>query len=509
MRKRLHISTTKSTFSKGPHMHLHGPVPLDNAFYAERDFETTLVKEVQAGNWVLLLGPRQHGKTSAFLRLRKTLSDNATSTALVDLQKIPPFGTYTQLVAWFAKQVAAALEHAVEITQTDDLATALSEALPAGSAPVVILIDEASNIGNDEWRNSFFGQLRAISSERAIAKDGEIAKRLRFVFAGTFRPERLVAEANSPFNICERIDTTDLALADIVQLATAAGLAKPDQAAALIYDKVGGQPYLCQRLIQAGVGEGDPLAAISKELERLAEGDSDHISNLFRRVASDEALVALVATAVDTGKVGSEAGNEDQRYLIVLGMFRRNKGALYFRNKLYAEVAALSPQFAKVENYGAKRAVLFALEIEAFASVASPELKEVAHNAQRGAVGAYQAGSNRLALAGFGTAMEAVLIDFLQRQSPRDLRTAAAKCKQTRSNWFKPTDPTSWALVDLMRGVRSLLNLGDVDIPENLREWRNLIHPGACLSNYQQDKDLAPEVCTAAGQLQIVLRDLP
>jgi hypothetical protein len=60
-----------------------------------------------------------------------------------------------------------------------------------------------------------------------------------------------------------------------------------------------------------------------------------------------------------------------------------------------------------------------------------------------------------------------------------------------------------------MRGVRSLMGLGDVDIPENLREWRNLIHPGACLKSYKPDEDLAPEVCTAAGQLQIVLRDLP
>src|SRR5712671_642034 len=119
-------------------MHLHGPVPLDDPVYAEREFETALVKEVQAGHWVLLLGPRQHGKTSAFLRLRKALSDHATSTALVDLQKAPPFETYTQLVIWFARQVAAALEQTVEIPQTDDLATALSGALPEGSAPVVI-----------------------------------------------------------------------------------------------------------------------------------------------------------------------------------------------------------------------------------------------------------------------------------------------------------------------------------------------------------------------------------
>jgi hypothetical protein len=247
-------------------MHLHGPVPLDNPAYVEREFEIALVREVQAGNWVLLLGPRQHGKTSAFIRLRKTLSEYATSTALVDLQKAPPFEIYAQLVTWFARQVGAALGRTVEIPQTDDLATALSGALPEGSAPVVILIDEASNIGNDEWRNSFFGQLRAISSERAIARDGDVAKRLRLVFAGTFRPERLVTAANSPFNVCERIDTTDLTLKDIVRLAKEAGLTDPERTASLIHEAVGGQPYLIQRLIQVGLGADDTAAAITAEL---------------------------------------------------------------------------------------------------------------------------------------------------------------------------------------------------------------------------------------------------
>ena len=490
-------------------MHLHGPVPLDNPAYIEREFEISLVREVQAGNWVLLLGPRQHGKTSAFLRLRKTLSDHATSTALVDLQKAPPFETYVQLVTWFARQVSESLEHAVEISPTDDLGAALTRALPEGSAPVVILIDEASNISNNDWRNSFFGQLRAISSERASAQDGDVAKRLRFVFAGTFRPERLVAEANSPFNICERIDTTDLTLKDIEQLAEAVGLADHKQTASLIHDAVGGQPYLIQRLIEAGLGAEDIIAVIREEIDNLTEGDSDHICNLFRRVASDETLVSIVRTAVDAGLVVSEPGNENQRYLIVAGLLRREKGRLYFRNKLYANVAARSPQFVKVAINEAKRAVLFPLDEDAFSAVKSAKLKEIAYKAQVGAVGAYQAGSNRLALAGLGTAMEAVLIDFLQQQSPPDLAKAAAKCKQTKAHWYKAKDPTTWSLIDLMRGVRSLLQLGDVDIPENLREWRNLIHPGACLTNYKLDDELVPEVCAAAGQLQIVLRDLP
>jgi hypothetical protein len=60
-----------------------------------------------------------------------------------------------------------------------------------------------------------------------------------------------------------------------------------------------------------------------------------------------------------------------------------------------------------------------------------------------------------------------------------------------------------------MRGVRGLLQQNELDVPENLREWRNLIHPGVCLQDYKPDAELAPEVCTAAGHLQIIIRDLP
>lgn len=486
-------------------MHLQGPVPLDDLDYAERPFETQLVREVQAGKWVLLLGPRQHGKTSAFLRLRRTLIQNATQTAMVDLQGKPPFETYAQFATWCARKVAAALRHEVAIQETDDLSAALTQALPAGTAPVVVLIDEASNIDDDKWRNSFFGQLRAISSERAAAADSHIAKRLRFVFAGTFRPERLVAEANSPFNICERIDTADLQIADISRFAERAGFQDPAAIAATIQEAVGGQPYLVQRLIQAMLGSEDPIASMAVEVDRLA--DSDHIANLFRRVISDPALSTIISNAANGNQVAQVAGDEDQRFLIILGLLSRDKGNLRFRNRLYAETAGRSPQFARVVAPEARRVVLFPMELDRFRGVADTRMQEIAYGAQKGAVGAYRDGSCRVALAGFGAAMEAILMDFLMRQLPADL-AKASRHRIHPSRYELPDDPTTWSLSNLMRGVRGVLRQSMLDIPENLREWRNLIHPGVCLKNYKPDSDLFPEVGVAAHQLDIILRDL-
>ena len=488
-------------------MHLHGPVPLEDPDYVGRPFELDLIRQVQAGNWVLLLGPRQHGKTSAFLRLRRALNENATQTIMVDMQKIPPVTDYVQLVTWFAKQVAAALGNRIAIDETNALDEALTQALPEGIAPVVILIDEASNIENDAWRNSFFGQLRAISSEGAAAAEGHVAKRLRLVFAGTFRHERLVAEQNSPFNTCHRIDTADLEPEAVAHLVAQTGIIDAEAVATAIYDAVGGQPFLIQSLIQTAVGKDSPLIAVADEVERLS--NSEHVSNLFRRVVSDKALSSIVSTVTNDGQVAAAAGDDNQGFLIVLGILRRDRAVLRFRNRLYAETAARSPQFAQVAAPAiAQRAVLFPLELTAFAKVIDPQMREFAFNAQKGAIGSYRSGACRVALAGLGAAIEAVLMDYLTRQSVPDLATAArSRVNPGRSE--DATNPMSWSLFNLINGARGLLGQNNLDIPQNLREWRNLIHPGVCVRNYMPDSDLVPEVGVAAHQLGIILRDLP
>lgn len=488
--------------------HFHGPVPLNDSAYATRPFERDLVREIQTGRWVLFLGPRQHGKTSALLRLQKTLVDHGMMVVLIDLQRVPPVNTYSGLITWFGTVVARALGTRDRVDETDDLATALAQALPTGNSPIILLIDEASNISNDEWRNAFFGQLRAISSDRAVSRPDEIASRLRFVFSGTFRPERLVSDANSPFNVCERIDTTDLVLDDLRELAAKAGIDPVAEIASMVFDRVGGQPFLAQKLFDAANDAGDQVSAVQAAIDELREGHSDHVSNLFRRVLSEPALAEIVRRVTCSGPVRVEAGDQDQKYLITLGVLKRQNGTLVFRNQLYAEIAASSPQLTGVIKQEAPKAVLFAIEANSFAKVASPELREIAYTAQLGAIASYRGGSNRLALAGLGTTLEAVLLDYLQRQTPGKLAKASQECKQ-RGGHFNAGDPSTWALVDLMRGARKLINKGELDIPETLRHWRNLIHPAVSLKDYKPDETLGPEVSAASGLLSIVLRDLP
>lgn len=487
--------------------HLHGPVPIDNEFYTDRPFELQLIGNVQAARWVLLLGPRQHGKTSALMRLKRKLADVGTNVASIDLQTLPPIQSYGELVAWFANKVANDLGIPPTIEASNDVSEALSVAVPNGKAPIVILIDEASNIGNDDWRNSFFGQIRAMATASGEVDPDHIAKRVRFVFSGTFRVERLVAEANSPFNTCEVLDTTDLSEGDVVALTTKAKIPSAETIASRIYAEVGGQPFLVQRLLDDVSGTETLDIALQGALDLLRSSSPEHIRNLFRKVLAEEVLVRIVGQVVQEGSVPFAPGDDDQRYLIVLGLMKVDANRLTFRNAVYRHIASVSPQITVTAQIAAEaRGVLFVTPWNAFAGMANAELREIAYSAQVGAVGAYQAGGNRLALAGFGTALEAFLLDFLLAKTAQEIAVAHG-ARLPNSNQ-SATDPKSWVLANLMRGARAIAQQGQLDIPENLREWRNLVHPKLCLDNYKRDDQLVPEVIAASGLLAIVLRDL-
>lgn len=64
-----------------------GTLHKDSLVYARRRFEDVIFEQVTSGDWVLLLGPRQHGKSSALVRLYRRLSDAGYFCAFVDLQR--------------------------------------------------------------------------------------------------------------------------------------------------------------------------------------------------------------------------------------------------------------------------------------------------------------------------------------------------------------------------------------------------------------------------------------
>jgi hypothetical protein len=226
---------------------------------------------------------------------------------------------------------------------------------------------------------------------------------------------------------------------------------------------VGGQPFLVQKILSQIEGTEGRDAALSAAIEELRSGESDHVGHLFGKLLAEPKLAAIVTVMVRNGAIPNEPANPDYRYLQVLGIAKRDGRNLVFRNAIYSYVATSSPQLGG--NAGTQeRAPIFSLPSAAFDKVQNPKLREIASSAHTGAVAAYRGGSNRLALAGFGGSLEAVLLDLMLRQTAHALTIAAQSAQCTFQGSQKASDPLTWSLFNLIKAARRIAgggNLGD------------------------------------------------
>ena len=136
---------------------LGGPVPLQSNLYMPRTFADQVMRAVSRREWVLVLGPRQHGKTSAIFRFKRDLRESGFECGSVDLQRAPVLATFESFLEWFARQLARSLGRDIQPPAAADRGQVVEwlRGVVPPDAPTVILIDEASAIKDDVWRNSF------------------------------------------------------------------------------------------------------------------------------------------------------------------------------------------------------------------------------------------------------------------------------------------------------------------------------------------------------------------
>jgi hypothetical protein len=387
--------------------------------------------------------------------------------------------------------------------------------LPSGNLPVIILVDEASNVKDPDWRNAFYGQLRSISNRRADAAPEDGASRLRLLFSGTFHPDTLIDLENSPFNTCERVDTDDLSEDAVCGMFVRELGEGQDRLGKLAYEAVGGQPFLIQKLLAASSNAENMEEGLSAALDKMRHGQIDHVTHLFSRIIANPKLARIVGDMAANGSVPNEPADEAYQYLQVLGIAKRDGENLIFRNRLYAEIAQSSVQLRPEVAAGDQLEIGFvALKEEAFSFVQDTAYREIALSSYNGAAGAINKGSYRLALVGFGVALEAILIDWLIQKAPVELANALAAAQATHgqnllNNFENAGDASTWRLVNLIRVAREMNGIvGPLDIPESLREMRNLIHPKKMKQRNLSEVQLKPEAITASGQISTVMRDI-
>jgi hypothetical protein len=498
-----------------------GAVPVKSPAYIPRAFEKSVYQDIANGRWVLLLGPRQHGKSTGLVRLAAAFREAGLITALADLQGLPPYTSFPALLSAFADQLERSLGRAIARPKEGDrgnVAAWLEAAFPAGGPPVVVIVDEAASIDNTDYRNAFYGQIRQISSDRAYAAAESISARIRFVFAGTFRPDSLVQQQNSPFNVCQLIETDDVSLGQAQELAK-----QVNPAFSVFVEKahaaLNGQPYLLQTVFQETSRRTEtPIDVAFNEaladMQRLAGG---HLEGIFSKIVGNPVLSEKVSRMVREGATDLIPADGNCNYLQVLGLAKRQGNKLVFRNTLYAEVAKNSPQIMPPAGPAPAHASVFGIQPSVLGVMKNADFRTVCFSAYDGAVKAHAVGSYRLALAGFGSATEALLIDFLAGLAAADLQKAVAAAeaekdgtKRANFNGFEPkNDVTTWRLVNLINVARKVkVKANAPEPPHALREWRNLIHPALAVKGYLDEAKLVPDSLAAASLFLVLLRDI-
>jgi hypothetical protein len=490
-----------------------GAVPIESDAYVSRSFENECFGELSANNWVLLLGPRQHGKSSALFRLRRRLQENGIQTALIDFQAFGAPDDYSSLLRWFVSRTASAFDVTFAeppIGGEDDMEACLTANQPTGQGSLAVLIDEAGAVPS-AWQNRFFSQLRALYNTRAGAEPGSLARRIVFLFAGTFRPERLVNPDNSPFNVSRDVKSSDLTREQVGELASRVGGDALGSCGDAAYALVGGQPYLVQVLLDAvsrGDDDDEREGLFTEAVGRLKRGGDRHFASLFEKVLGEARLTTLLAD-IASAEDGIEfnAADSDQNYLDVLGAARIDGDRLVIRNALYRELVLNNPQFSPGTEAQTADQFLVAPESSAFTVVADDDLRQFAVENFAAAVNAHNAGNHRLALAGFGSVLEAVLLAHLSSLRRDKLRSARDEAFRGRA---PDGAPSAWKLSEIIKvagksEALSHTNLGPADA---LRDWRNLIHPAKAVRRFQPEAALRPEARMGVEVIQAVIRDL-
>jgi hypothetical protein len=494
--------------------HVGGHVPLDSPAYADREFVQRCFDELSGGRWVVLLGPRQHGKTSGLVRLVALLQAAGVQVAQLSLQGVPDASSAPELFEWIARKVAS--QFGVELVPPEDADRAdldawLAGALPPQAAQTVLMFDEAAAVRDDEVRSNFYHQLRRLHDERTSPRSPSLGAGLTLLFSGTFEPKRLVADdLASPFNVCRTVDTEDLRSEAVKELVDGLGAS---QAAPLVdraVDLVGGQPFLLQYLFSEAE-RGDAATPAEERFqraeERLLVGDSEHLSSLLSTIVNDQPVREIVQQMVKDGSAPFEATPE-HRMVVVLGFGRRDGTRLVPRNRLYSEVASGHFLLSPTQD-GAAGAKVAPPGSGSLDFVVDEDLRAVAEEMLEAGFDAFNSGHIRLGLIGLGSALEAILIDVLEQASQQDMDAAKRAARPNFKRPEKNGDPGTWRLVNLIKVADRLPSLANASVAaaHTIRELRNYVHPAEVRRSGLAQPALQAEFSAAQGVLGVVMRE--
>ncbi|MCL4300569.1 MAG: AAA-like domain-containing protein [Anaerolineae bacterium] len=338
-----------------------GTVQAGGGLYLARQADEELLTLCRAGEFAYVLTSRQMGKSSLMIRTAERLAEEGIRSALIDLTQV---GTQVTAEAWYLGLLTALEDNLTLETDTvkwwqdrshlsfsQRLTLFCQEVLLAEiTTPLVIFADEIDSTLGLDFTDDFYTAIRYLYNARAITP---VLQRLSFVLIGVATPGDLIVDPHrTPFNIGRQVDLSDFSFEEALPLATGLGLpldqAKQVLAWALHWS--GGHPYLTQRLCRA-LAEQRRTDWSDAEVERTVAAlflgrmsEQDHnlqfVRDMLTKRAFDPAAVLTVYRQIRLGRrpVADEEQSRVKAHLKLSGIVRREKGQLWLRNPIYAEV---------------------------------------------------------------------------------------------------------------------------------------------------------------------------
>lgn len=324
--------------------HVGGAIDLDHQDqYILRSADIEIGKEVSLMKYVLVIEPRQQGKTSLVNALMRTY-DKETEFAYVDITTIDQ-SSIDKFYESLCKRINDQLEYKVGFPYTDinhfywrEYLRHLASNATSRDSNTVIILDEIGAIHLHE-SSQFFSILRDIFNSRQVEP---ILKHLTFVLVGAFHPRDLISDKRiSPFNVARRIRLVDFSLAEVKELVAKGWSEKwqvEDLARRILY-WTSGQPYLVQ-YICAHLPRAATQHDIDVAIEKLRKEDENHLPPILERLGADPELMEYLQRIRKNKKIRFyPSENIRQSQLELLGLIKADeKGFCKIRNRIYSLV---------------------------------------------------------------------------------------------------------------------------------------------------------------------------
>lgn len=327
--------------------HWGGNLDPSSPVYIKRPEDEKLPEHIAAGDFVTVLAPRQMGKTSLLLRVRRLLTEAGMAVAYVDLSPAREESLenwYSHISMGIAEQVLPAGDQPpLPQSHLEFVQFLRAVATQLGNTRLCIMLDEVGTVPED-MSDAFFGNVRYVFSNRQVKPEFRFTN---FVLCGTFQPRDLIKNpANSPFNISKTLRMSDLSrdgVRRLVGMLERMGVYFDEDIPDEIYNWTGGQPYLTQRLCAIFEEWKIPISGpevVERAVQELMM-DDNNLDHIVHRLHEEQELIPwLERILIRKESIRfNRMTNQRLARLELIGLIKpANDGTCRIRNRIYHDL---------------------------------------------------------------------------------------------------------------------------------------------------------------------------